>query len=167
MTKHTKSYLIAWTRNDSYLNLKYQKSVTISYDWSIVALVTDRAWCERRINTGHKTLLGNSCLGGVRDFGSDNLLSKFSKTSLSIYAFLSNKDLFFRPLKPLETLFISQVYGQQKAYGAIYLAFKVSNACESLSQHQGDSISGFQTWKYEIECLMQEKKNTQRIPIHC
>ena len=49
MTKHTKFYLIAWTRNVSYLNLKYQKSVTISCDWSIVALVTDRAWCERRI----------------------------------------------------------------------------------------------------------------------
>ena len=49
MTKHTKSYLIAWTCNVSYLNLKYQKSVTISCDWSIVALVTDRAWCERRI----------------------------------------------------------------------------------------------------------------------
>ena len=37
------------TRNVSYLNLKYQKSVTISCDLSIVALVTDRAWCERRI----------------------------------------------------------------------------------------------------------------------
>ena len=49
MTKHTKSYLIAWTRNVSYLNLKYQKSVTNSCDWSIVALVTDRAWCERHI----------------------------------------------------------------------------------------------------------------------
>ena len=49
MTKHTKSYLIARTRNVSYLNLKYQKSVTISCDWSIVALVTDRAWCERHI----------------------------------------------------------------------------------------------------------------------
>ena len=49
MTKHTKSYLIAWTRNVSYLNLKYQKRVTISCDWSIVTLVTDRAWCERRI----------------------------------------------------------------------------------------------------------------------
>ena len=49
MTKHTKSYLISWTRNVSYLNLKYQKRVTISCDWSIVALVTDRAWCERRI----------------------------------------------------------------------------------------------------------------------
>ena len=49
VTKHTKSYLIAWTRNVSYLNLKYQKSVTIGCDWSIVALVTDRAWCERRI----------------------------------------------------------------------------------------------------------------------
>ena len=50
MTKHIKSYLIAWTRNVSYLNLKYQKSVTISCDWSIGALVTDRAWCERRIS---------------------------------------------------------------------------------------------------------------------
>ena len=40
---------MAWTRNVSYLNLKYQKSVTISCDWSIVALVTDSAWCERRI----------------------------------------------------------------------------------------------------------------------
>ena len=54
MTKHTKSYLIAWTRNVSYLNLKYQKSVTISCDWSIVALVTDRAWCERRIRIDNR-----------------------------------------------------------------------------------------------------------------
>ena len=49
LTKHTKSYLIAWTRNVSCLNLKYPKSVTISCDWSILALVTDCAWCERRI----------------------------------------------------------------------------------------------------------------------
>ena len=48
LTNRDQAHQILFDRMDS-LNLKYQKSVTISCDWSIVALVTDRAWCERRI----------------------------------------------------------------------------------------------------------------------
>ena len=77
MTKHTKSYLIAWTRNVSYLNLKYQKSVTISCDWSIVALVTDRAWCERRIRLVHAENTHMSIFLDIKNIGENDTSFKY------------------------------------------------------------------------------------------